>query len=285
MPRKPIVAGQFYEDSFDKLDRQITQSFESDFGPATTPNRRENKDIFGIISPHAGYAFSGPCAAWGFKEIAESEFPDTYIILGLGHSGQSSSVSLQDWETPIGLVKNDTILSQKIIDKGIPNDEKAHSTEHSIEVQLPFLQFASKDNLNNLNIVPIIVSEDYKEIAKIIKQALEETNTKACFIASSDFTHYGFNYGFMPFMRDVKENLYNLDRLAIEEIKKLSSESFLDYIKETNATICGKYPISCLIELANLYQKNKVQLLRYYTSGDIVDDYSNAVGYASIMIK
>ena len=85
--RKPIVAGQFYESSFDELNKQIEISFKDKFGPGELPVKRTNKKIYGIISPHAGYSFSGPCQAWAYKEIAENAFPDLYVIVGLSHTG------------------------------------------------------------------------------------------------------------------------------------------------------------------------------------------------------
>jgi len=115
MVRKPIVANQFYEGSFDALDKQISECFSSKFGPASLPNKKRDKNIFGIISPHAGYTFSGPCQAWAYKELAESTFPDLFILLGLSHSGFPSCVSLEDWETAFGIVKSDKEFIKKLM--------------------------------------------------------------------------------------------------------------------------------------------------------------------------
>jgi MEMO1 family protein len=107
MVRQPIVAGQFYENNSSELDKQIANCFKSDFGPASLPKQKRKNRLIGIISPHAGYPFSGPCQAWSYKEIAESEFPDTYILLGLSHGGYESCLSIKNWKTPFGIVKND----------------------------------------------------------------------------------------------------------------------------------------------------------------------------------
>ena len=286
MTRKPVVAGMFYEPDFTGLDNQIKESFESKFGPGALPIEKRTKNIKGVIAPHAGYAFSGPAAAWAYKEVAEAEFCDTYILLGLSHAGYPNSISLEDWETSFGIVKNDNLLAEKIMQLAdIRQDEQAHKEEHSIEVQLPFLQFANKDNLDRLRIVPIIISSGYEHAAKKIAHAVKESGKKACIIASSDFTHFGLNYGYFPFNSDIKKNLYDLDKKAISSIKKLDSKAFLGYIEKTGATICGRMPIAASIEITKALGAGKAKLLNYYTSGDIVDDYSSAVGYAGMVLE
>jgi len=288
MSRKPIVAGMFYPGDFDGLSNQINDSFHSKFGPGALPIKKRTKEIFGIIAPHAGYQFSGPGAAWAYKEIAESKLADVYIMLGLSHSGFPSCVSLEDWETPLGVVKVDEDFQRVLMaNSALKQNENAHSQEHSIEVQLPFLQFVNRDYLKQLKIAPIIVSEDrnYEEIAQAIIKTVEQTRKKVIIIASSDFTHYGINYGFFPFPDNIKENMYKLDKGAIDEIEKLDSAGFLDYINNTGATICGRTPISVAIATCKLLGAKKAKLLHYYTSGDIIKDYSSAVGYGAILIE
>jgi len=286
MVRNPFVAGQFYEASFDGLDKQISECFSSKFGPGSLPDKKRSRNVFGIIAPHAGYMFSGPCQAWAYKEIAESRFPDLFIMLGLSHSGFGSCVSLEDWETPFGVLNADKeFIKVLMINSGLKQNENAHSHEHSIEVQLPFLQFVNKEHLPQIRIAPIIVSENYDRIAEAIAKTIEETGKDVQIIASSDFTHYGFNYGYFPFSSNVRENMRKLDSNAIEQIKKLSAYGFLSYIEETGATICGKMPIAALLEISSLMGFKKAKLLHYYTSGDIVNDYGSAVGYAAVSIE
>ncbi len=285
MVRNPIVAGQFYESDYDRLYRQINKCFNDKFGPGEFSSKRKEKKIKGIISPHAGYIFSGSCAAWGYKEIAEACFPDVFVIIGVSHEGYESCLSREDWITPLGNVKVDKQMVDLISKKtGLSVNERAHEIEHSIEVQLPFLQFSCKDHIDDIRIVPIMISEDadIKETGNNIKQAVKESRKYVVFIVSSDFTHYGYNYGFTPFHDKVKERLYNLDQGAIDFILKKNSQGFIDYTKNTGATICGKYPIAALIESID-FKKSK--LLMYYTSGDISGSYDNAVGYASILFE
>ncbi len=288
MARKPIVAGMFYHDNFEELSNQIDDSFHSEYGPGALPVKKRTKEILGIIAPHAGYQFSGPGAAWAYKEIAESKPADVYIMFGLSHSGLHSCVSLEDWETPIGTIKTDQDFQKVFMaNSGLKQDEQAHANEHSIEVQLPFLQFASKDYLHMLRIAPIIISEDknYEMIAEAIAKTIEQTKKKAIIIASSDFTHYGINYGYFPFKENVKESMYELDKGAIEHIKNLDAREFLEYIKKTEATICGRMPIATIITACKILKAKKAHLLNYYTSGDITDDYTSAVGYGAISIE
>ncbi|MFH0875667.1 MAG: AmmeMemoRadiSam system protein B [archaeon] len=288
MVREPIVAGMFYEDNAEELEKQISECFSHKFGPGAIPEKKDNKKIMAIIAPHAGYVYSGPCAAWSFKEIAESYIPDLFILIGLSHSGYGSCVSLQDWKTPLGTLKNDQEFTRVLIaNSQLKANENAHSKEHSIEVQLPFLQFVNKDNIDKIKITPVIASPNinYKEIAESIKKTIKQTRKKVCIIASSDFTHYGVSYGYLPFVRNVKENLYKLDKDGIDFIEKLNPEGFLNYVNETGATVCGYYGIATLLHLCKLLNASEASLLKYYTSGDIVNDYSNAVGYASIVIK
>ncbi|HLC96086.1 MAG TPA: AmmeMemoRadiSam system protein B [Candidatus Nanoarchaeia archaeon] len=283
MVRKSVVAGQFYSADPDELSAQIRQSFLSPWGPGKLPSERLKK-TFGIIAPHAGYMYSGPCAAWSYKEIGESVIPDVYILLGLSHNGYGSGISVQDWQTPLGIVKTDTQLASEIVSRGIIESEDSQLYEHSIEVQLPFLQFVNKGM--KFKMVAVTASPDmsYNDIARALIDSVNALARKVVFIASSDFTHFGMNYGYFPFRKKVKENMYALDKGAIEPILSLQASQFLGYTEKTGATICGRHPIACLLESARLVGKKKARLLKYYASGDVIGDYSSAVGYASIVL-
>ncbi|MBW2965770.1 AmmeMemoRadiSam system protein B, partial [Candidatus Woesearchaeota archaeon] len=128
-------------------------------------------------------------------------------------------------------------------------------------------------------------NSNYELFGKKIIEISKELGRRICLICSSDFTHFGINYAFMPFSDNIKENLEKLDKGAIEFIKKLDAWSFMNYIDETGATICGRDAIATMISACKELKVEKVRLLKYYTSGDIVGDYSNAVGYASIVIE
>jgi len=264
--RKPIVAGQFYPADKSVLESDIKKYIK----------RNPDNAIKAVIVPHAGYFFSGKCAGKAFSVLPESE---TYILLGVNHSGhgENIAISLEDFETPLGEVKNNIQMSKEILKQlNLKEDNEAHKYEHSIEVQLPFLQIIQ--NSKRFKIVPIILKnytiETCENLAKIIFQAAKKLKQEIVVIASSDFTHFGPNYGFVP-----KENPKKIDKKAIDSILKLDSKGFFDVAEKT--TICGAGAICTVIELSKRLGAKKAQLLGYYTSADIMPG-ENQVGYASI---
>ena len=283
--RESAFSGLFYEKDPVLLEKQIKSSFTGKMGPGALPIEKRTGRISAVIAPHAGYSYSGMCAAWAYKAIAEAEMPDVFIIMGTGHTGFGSGISLEDWETPFGIVKNDKELAKSIIEKGeIPRNEDAHLEEHSIEVQLPFLQFANKKEQDKLRIVPIVISEDinYREAALQIKKSILESGKSACIIASSDFTHYGPNYGFLPFFDKAEENIKKIDFSAIDRIIKADADGFIGYVERTGATICGALSIAVMMLSAEF---KKAEMLQYYTSGELTGDYKNSVSYASMTFR
>ena len=157
--RVPIVAGQFYEYEFTQLDNQIKQSFEQ--GPGSTPLNSRTNNTLGAILPHSPYKKSGKCAAWAYKDIAETPLPFTYIILGTLHKGMSDHalLSLKDFSTPFGLIKTDKNLVNNLLNEhNFKLDENAHALEHSIEVQLPFLQYTTQNSIDAPRILPLLIS-------------------------------------------------------------------------------------------------------------------------------
>lgn len=284
--RHSVVAGHFYESQPEVLKKQIASCFLHKLGPGKMPKQeRKKQKTIATIVPHAGYMFSGPCASHAYYELSKYDL-GTAIILGTNHTGISNflfSLSLKDFETPLGIIRNNKKLSSEIIKKcGAREDESAHVHEHSIEVQLPFLQFIYK----NVKIVPIVVSAQNYDVCK--KFAIElskvvKNKEKIAVIASSDFTHYGYNYGFLPFPPDknLSEKLKNFDALAINKILQLDSRAFYENAREK--TICGLASITVLIEISKILGK-KAKLLKYYTSAEIIKN-SNAVGYASIIFE
>ncbi|MFW5991104.1 MAG: AmmeMemoRadiSam system protein B [Candidatus Nanoarchaeia archaeon] len=284
--RKPYVAGQFYEKDGILLKEQLKRCFNHELGPGLPDSEKAHNTIKGAIVPHAGLMFSGMCAAHSFKALRESGDYDCFVLIGFSHGGLESNevvTSQLDWETPLGVAKADkTLFSELTKHKGISEDNHAMQYEHSIEVQLPFLQYLYE----NPAILPLMVSDgcDFKKAAKNINSAVEKLGKNVCFIASSDFTHYGPSFGFTPFTEDIKDNISQMDHEAIEHIKILNTHGFLSYLISTGATICGKNSIALLLEL--LQEKvNRIETLKYYTSGDILGDYTNSVSYASIIFE
>jgi hypothetical protein len=290
MKRRAIVSGQFYANSEKELKEEIKKCFLSKFGIGNLPKISEKEKLIGVVSPHAGYFFSGACASHAYYRISQSKKPDVFVILGINHSGigKSAATSLYTWETPLGDIEIDKDFTNALVQNSIVEiDETANQYEHSIEVQLPFLQFLFKD----LKFCPICLQslsfEECEKIANEIIKAKEETKKNILVIASSDFTHYGYSYGYLPFsgsIDEVKEKLYELDRNAIDAILKLDAKKFYEMVIKKEMTICGFVPITILILLSKKLGARNAELLKYYTSGDVIGDYGNAVGYASIAI-
>ena len=279
--RKAIVAGQFYAEDAGRLREQISSSFTHMLGPGLPGTNR--KKILGAIVPHAGYSYSGPCAAHSYRAIAETKGFDLFIIIGFNHSGLSTcsaGTTLSDWQTPLGDCKVDReFIKHLTAETDVKIDEYSHIYEHSIEVQLPFLQY-----IGIFSFVPINVTElcDFKKTGPEIASVIKKSNKKVCVLASSDFTHFGANYGYLPFRENIRENLEKLDKGAIAFIEKMDTDGFLKYIEQTKATICGKNAIALQMEILKSLGVKKSVLLKYYSSGEITGDYTNSVGYASL---
>lgn len=267
--RSPIVSGSFYENKKEDLLKQLKECFSK-------TGEKSDEKIKAVIVPHAGYFFSGKCAAKAYSKKKGKKF----VLFGPNHYGPFSGISMETWKTPLGEVKIDEKLAQKILLKsGIVVREECHFREHSIEVQLPFLQYTNKE----FTFVPISFGTDIdpKITGKRLKFLLDED---IIIIVSSDFTHFGPNYGYVPFTTDVKSNLKKLDMGAIESIKNKDFNGFKKYLDKTKITICGYMGI--LVFLAMIEDlKYDIELLDYYTSGDVLGDYRNSVSYASLIVK
>lgn len=292
MTRTPIVNNKFYPGNLQELEEEIKNCFLSKLGPGKLPEKR-TKNILGVLTPHAGYSYSGQCASHAYKELGEAKFPEFYVMLGVNHTaftGNKIALSLQDWQTPFGLVKNVSDINsidikdfiEVLNENNIKRDENAHRSEHSLEVQLPFLQFVSKDNLQKLRILPITVSDVDFETCRKVGKIFSKLNRKFQLIISSDFTHYGPGYGY-TIEKGSPKNIEKIDMQAVDLIKEFKTKEFLEYTDDK--TICGKYPIALGIEILKNIGCKKAKILKYYNSGDISKDYNNFVGYCSMVFE
>ena len=276
--RKPYVANAFYAGTKASLTKQITDCFTHPFGPGQVPKAvaKGPRKILGVVSPHAGYIYSGPVAANGFAKLATDGTPDTFVILGPNHTGHGSGVSILTegaWETPIGTTQIQTTLAKEIQASAsiLDVDEASHRYEHSVEVQLPFLQFLYGHSVKFIPICMMMQDLDTcREIAKSIVQQCEGENY--AIIASSDFTHY-----------EPQETANEKDNTAIEAILRLDDQALNDLGETSRVTMCGYGPITTLIAAAKLITGVKAELLTHKTSGDITQDTSAVVGYSSIV--
>ena len=276
--RKPYVANAFYAGTKTKLNQQITDCFTQHFGPGQVPKVDENgpRKVLGIISPHAGYMYSGSVAANGFAKLATDGTPETFIILGPNHTGYGSGVSIQTdgaWETPLGTTMVESELAIAIQESSaiMDIDEDSHKFEHSIEVQLPFIQFLYG---NTVKFIPIcMMMQDLRTSREIAKSIVEQSQGKNyVIVASSDFTHY-----------EPHDVANTKDKTAIDAILNLDDEALNDLGESNRVTMCGYGPITTLIAAAKRMTGVKAEFLAHGTSGDVTDDKSAVVGYSSLV--
>jgi AmmeMemoRadiSam system protein B len=278
--RRPVVAGMFYEGTTEALRSQVKSCFLSPFGPGKLPvlNKAGPRKLLGLICPHAGYIYSGAVAANAFFSLAQDGKPETIVILGPNHTGYGSPLSTMRegaWRTPLGDVEIDTKVADALAaESGIIDfDEIAHRQEHSIEVQLPFLQYLYG---NKIKFVPIcFLMQDLKsatEIGKALAKVL--ANKNAVVIASSDFTHY-----------ESQAKVEKKDTAALNAIEELDEKKFYTVLEAENVSACGYAPIAALISYSKALGAKKAKVLCHKTSGDITGDKTSVVGYAAVTIK
>ncbi len=266
--RKPAVSGQFYSDSSDKLRKEIKNLIDKQ-GIRT--------EALGCILPHAGYIYSGAVAA---KTVSSLKVPDNVILLGPNHTGYGAAFSIMTegkWQTPLGIVEINTQLARAMLNKSVhlKDDMHAHIYEHSLEVEIPLLQYINP----HVKIVPIITRqasiEIYKDIGRDIAAVLKESDMtrNTLIIASSDMTHY-----------EPQRQAEKKDREAIEAILTLDEDSLFDKINRFDITMCGAIPVIIAIAATKLLGAKTARLISYQTSGDITGDYNSVVGYAGIII-
>ena len=275
--RLPCQAGAFYEEKAESLKKQITDCFFSELSPGKLPQtlNRNLTQVVGLICPHAGYMFSGPIAAHSYYRLAQDGRPDTVVIFGPNHTGYGSGLSIVSdgaWRTPLGDVEIDGAVAKKIVEEArmIDVDDSAHKFEHSIEVQLPFLQFLYG---SRFKFVPIcFLMQDLssaREVGKAVGKVLADKN--AVIIASSDMTHY-----------QPQKIASTQDSLALKAVETMDEAIFYSAVETNGISACGYGPIAALIVATKVLGGKKANLLCYKTSGDVSGDYSSVVGYAAV---
>ncbi|MEM4187073.1 MAG: AmmeMemoRadiSam system protein B [Candidatus Caldarchaeum sp.] len=276
--RKPAVAGSFYAGRREDLLKQIEGCFLSPLGPRSLPEEGWGVGRApAIISPHAGYVYSGPVAAYCFRAIKQYSKPDSVIILGPNHYGIGTVVSIYPggvWTTPLGDVEIDEELAQRLasLSELFYLDEESHSREHSIEVQVPFLQYVC----GSFKFVPVCINdqslETYVEVGRAVYEAVKDRNV--LIVASTDFTHY-----------EPHERVLEKDRKALDKIKSLDVEGMYRVIEKHDITMCGYGAVAALLTAAKMLGGVEARVLKQATSGDAGGDYDSVVGYASCLVE
>jgi hypothetical protein len=282
MIRKPAVAGAFYPNNPEILAKTIENCFLDDFGVGEIPTmgKFDGTDYpINIMVPHAGYQYSGAVASHGYSKLVQNGFPEVFIILSPNHTGFGSEISVfneGEWITPLGSVEVDSEFADALISKSsiATADFSAHIREHSIEVQLPFLQYFS----NDFKIVPVTMgSQNFtasSNLAKAIFDAAGELNRSYSVIASTDLSHF-----------NNQEKANKVDGFVLEDISEMNEFKLFEEVIQYNITMCGYGPVMTAILVSKMSGKKDCEILEYKTSGDVTGDLTSVVGYASGIFK
>ncbi len=270
MKRNPVVAGSFYPGYANILRKDIEKYFSN------ADDNIESRDILGIIAPHAGYIYSGQCAAHSYKAVMQKGI-DQAVIIAPSHRFANFKYSVGNYEsylTPLGEVPVAEDITNKLMKhQGFCFHHPAHQAEHSLEVQLPFLQVA----FPKIKIIPILLGsqtmKNSENLAEILVGEFEDQLDKTVFVISTDLSHY-----YSSSIAEEKDN-----RL-IKILKELEIESMQENFAENRIEACGMGGILTLMYLAKMLKFNEIEILNYVHSGHISGDLSQVVGYLSAVV-
>lgn len=274
IPRAAAVAGTFYPGDGRQLAAEVERCFTSARGPGSLPPRQRagQRFIRAAIVPHAGLVYSGEIAARAFHAIAAEAAAPEVLLLGVNHTGRGApaAVSRRAWETPLGPVAMADRLIERLDHDPIEVDEEAHAYEHSLEVELPFLQYV----LPAPHIAALSVSHGpfrfLEEVAAIVRQAVE--GHPVLLLASTDMSHY------LP-----PEEARRQDRYAIEAIRSRSARRLFDEVEGRSISMCGIAPTTVLLA-ALADEPLEVSFLGWGHSGE-VEPMREVVGYAAFLLQ
>ena len=264
MLRRPAFSGSFYPGDPETLRRDVEGRLERT-GPRS--------GVTALMAPHAGYVYSGGVAG---STYAAAELPGRLVILGPNHTGCGAPLALYgsgEWETPLGRMPVDADLAGRL-QKACPlleADVEAHSREHAIEVQLPFLQVCTP----GARIVPVCVGTpritDLRALGAALAQVISSLEEPAAILISSDMTHYE--------SREVAERQ---DRKALEALERVEATALYEVVQRERISMCGVYPAVAALEACRLLGARSGEILAYATSGDVTGDFSSVVAYAGM---
>ncbi|MGA8303170.1 MAG: AmmeMemoRadiSam system protein B [Thermoplasmata archaeon] len=273
-PRPPAVAGQFYAGTGAELARQLEQCFLDPRGPGALPvrHRTASRALKAAVVPHAGYEFSGPIAAHAYALLAGQRAPETVLILGVDHHGLGDGpvVSDRPWLTPLGPTAVDHDLVRALTKDPIRVDEAAQAREHSIEVQLPFVEYVVPRPKFVALQVRFARFEDLGKVARVVREAVKGRDV--LLLASTDFSHY------VP-----ARTAERLDRLAIDAILARDPRGLYDTVVGNDISMCGIAPTTVLLAALS-EERLTTRLLRWGHSGE-VQPMRDVVGYAALALE
>lgn len=267
MSRNPVVAGSFYPGDKNSLLMEIRRHID--------PGAKRSSAM-GIVSPHAGFMYSGDVAGAVYSRV---DIPDTVVLIGPNHTGLGERVSVMVkgvWSMPMGAVEIDTELAQAICEASshIHADDRAHQSEHSLETQIPFLQYFKK----KFRIVPLCLMrlslDECVAVAKALTAAIERVERPVLIIASSDMTHY-----------ESHENARQKDQKAIDQILNMDARGLYETVRCNAISMCGVNPVVVMLMSAIGLGAKQSELVKYMTSGETSGDMDRVVGYAGMIVK
>ncbi len=267
MIRMPAVAGQFYEAKPSLLKREIE---------AYLTLREPREEVIGVVCPHAGYMYSGHVAGAVYGRII---VPETVIIMGPNHTGLGHPAAVMasgTWQMPFGPVEIAEDLARLILTESqvLEDDAQAHLYEHSLEVQVPFLQYLNP----RVRIVPICLSmlslPEIEDVGQACARAVMNYRHPVLLVASTDMSHY------VPHAV-AKEK----DHLAIERILELDHVGLIEVVVKEKISMCGVVPTAATLVAAKALGARGAELVKYATSGEVSGDFYQVVGYAGIIIR
>ncbi len=267
--RRARWSGPFYDDSPKALGGSVEGFLKK------VDQEKLSGDLIALISPHAGYVYSGQVAAYAYRQLEGENF-DTVILLGPSHRVPVRGASVYAegwWKTPLGKVKVDSEIAEEIINKHqlFHFDEKAHKDEHSLEVQLPFLQATLKD----FKIVPIVVNDSSEEFCQLLADAIvgSKGKKKILIVASTDMSH------FHPYGRACL-----IDGVAIRDLENFNLDSLRRHLMSGKTELCGGAAVFTTILAAKACGADRIKLLKYANSGDVTGEKRKVVGYGAFAI-
>lgn len=265
--RTPAASGQFYPADRDGLIAEIKKHIAEDL---------QKNRVIGVVSPHAGFMYSGAAAGAVYSRI---EIPGTVLLIGPNHTGEGQPVSIATegiWSTPFGDLAIDAQLAGLIREasKKIHADFSAHRYEHSLETQLPFLQYFREE----FKIVPICLKrisfKDCAEVSRAILTGIKQADRQVLIVASSDMTHY-----------ESHESAALKDKKAIDRIAARDAKGLYKTVEKNHITMCGMNPVAVMLLCANEMGARRSELVKYMTSGDVTGDKDHVVGYAGMIVQ
>jgi AmmeMemoRadiSam system protein B len=282
--RRPAVAGTFYRNDPHALRAELEECFCHHLGPRSVPavDPQGQGLVRGLLCPHAGLQYSGPAAAWSYKELAGDGAPEVIVLVGPNHTGMGQAVALSGaaaWSTPLGDMAVDMRATERILAECpvARVDDAAHRFEHALEVQLPFLQYLLGDGVPIVPIALRTVSATAEGAAEALRleqlgQALAEAlrGRRGVVIASSDLTHF-----------EPHDVATEKDRPVLARALALDAPGMLHAVDARGVTMCGVLAVATMIYCVSAMGAAAGRLLTYYTSGDITGDKREVVGYAA----